>query len=321
MTLHPLAHYPMGPKLKVWLGVHQEAQHLSDQNRDEFLNFVLKHGEDNELATEEELTALVDELVSMDHPFAALKLIDMNPQVWRRSDFRGVLAEGIAAMITQELPRAELCFSAAHELVPEEPAPYSNMAEILIEDQRFDEAQNWVEAGLDTNPNHYRLWELFLALSRRHLPEDAGLAAHVFKKASELSSWAGASLAAEIDPEANASTKVVILSTFYNSGERDEEFLIEYTGALGANSEMDQIPPIIWAAERLSSQPLPWRLYMHAAQAYFALGKHLDFLEVANKISGLKSVPRDALAYLKSHVDEAKRELSSAAEAQSPILN
>jgi hypothetical protein len=321
MTLHPIAHYPMGPKLKSWLGIHKEAEQLSDQNRDEFLNYVLKHGEDNELATEDELTAIVDELVSMDHPFVALKLIDMNPQIWRRSDFRGVLAEGIAAMITQEYPRAELCFSLAHELVPEEPAPYSNMAEILIEDQRFDEALNWVESGLDTNPNHFRLWELFLALSRRNMPTDAGLASIVFKKANDLSSWAGASLAAEIDPEANASTKVVILAPFYHSGERDEEFLIEYTGALGASSEMDQIPPIIWTADRLSTQPLPWRLYMHAAQAYFALGKHTDFLEVANKISALRGVPPDALAYLRNHVNEAKQELAETEGSSSHLVN
>ena len=310
MSLHPLAHYPMGPHLKVWLGVKAEAEQLSDKNRNEFADYVLKFGEENGLSDHESLVNLIDELVSMDHPLAALKLIDMNLDVWDRGDFRGALAEGIAAMITGELPRAELSFAAANQVAPEEPAPYSNMIEILIQDGRYEEASTWADAGLNSNPNHYRLWELFLALSRIHAQTEEALAKAVFEKAQALSSWAGTSLAAEIDPEANPSAKVTLLAPFYNAGERDDEFLIEYTGALGASGDMDSIPQILWAAERLSSRELPWRLYMHASQAYLALGKFEDFQIMSKKISSLNGVPRDVLKYLDDHLKEVLEEQS-----------
>ena len=308
MSLHPLAHYPMGPYLKAWLGVTSEAAQLTDRNRHEFADYVLKFGEENGLSDHESLVNLIDELVSMDHPLAAMKLIDMNLDVWDRSDFRGALAEGIAAMITGELPRAELCFVAANQAAPEEPAPYSNMIEILIQDSRYEDASTWAESGLNANPNHYRLWELFLALSRIDAPNEEALARVVFEKAKVLSSWAGTSLAAEIDPEANPNAKVTLLAPFYNAGERDDEFLIEYTGALGASGDMDSIPQILWAAERLSSRELPWRLYMHASQAYLALGKFEDFQGMCKKISSLKGVPRDVLKYLDDHLKEVIEE-------------
>jgi tetratricopeptide (TPR) repeat protein len=219
-------------------------------------------------------------------------------------------------MITGELPRAELCFAAANQVAPEEPAPYSNMTEILIQDQRYGEALDWAQSGLESNPNHYRLWELYLSLCRIEATSDEALARTIFEKAKSLSSWAGTSLAAEIDPEANPNDKVTLLAPFYKAGERDDEFLIEYTGALGASGDMEAIPQIIWAAERLSSRELPWRLYMHASQAYLALGKMEDFLTLSGKITSLKGVPNDVLGYLADHTREASEDLKRSSTPQ-----
>lgn len=312
MTIHPWAHYPMGPKLTTWLSIGQPAIELSDKDREGFTAFVINYGAEHAVKSEDYLIDLVDELVTMDLPLAALKLIDMNSDVWTRADFRGVLAEGIAAMITGEFPRAELCFSAAQETAPDEPAPYSNMAEILLIDQRLDEARQWIQSGLQAANNHYRLWELFLSLSRIEARDEHSLATSVFAKAKELNSWAGTSLAAEIDPEANPNTKVTLLEPFYNAGEREDEFLIEFTGALGAAGEMEKIPQIVWSAERISGRELSWRLYIHCAQSYLAMGKHSDFLKTADKLTAIKDVPPDVIKYLENHRIEAQSELTQA---------
>jgi len=308
MIEHPWAHYPMGPVLAKWLEIGKPANDMSDQNREGFINFILEFGAEHAVNSEEKLIDLVDELVTMDLPLAALKLIDMNSQLWTRRDFRGSLAEGIAAMITGELPRAELCFASAHESAPDEPAPYSNMAEILLMDQRFDEANQWVLTGLQAANNHYRLWELFLSLTRMKASDEHSLARLVFEQANELNSWAGTSLAAEIDPEANPNTKVTLLEPFYHAGERDEEYLIEFTGALGASGEMEKIPQIVWTAERMAGKDLSWRLYIHCAQSYLAMGKHEDFIKTSQKLTSLKGVPPDVIIYLETHQKEVLEE-------------
>lgn len=312
MPVHPWAHYPMGPKLTIWLAIGQQAAELSDKDREGFTAFVINYGAEHAIKSEQALTDLVDELVTMDLPLAAMKLIDMNADIWTRGDFRGVLAEGIAAMITGEFPRAELCFSAAQEIAPEEPAPYSNMAEILLMDQRLDEARQWIQSGLQAANNHYRLWELFLSLSRIDARDEHSLATAVFAKAKQLNSWAGTSLAAEIDPEANPNTKVTLLEPFYTAGERDDEFLIEFTGALGASGDMEKIPQIVWSAERIAGRELSWRLYIHCAQSYLAMGKHSDFLKTADKLTTIKGIPPDVIKYLDNHRQDAQSELSEA---------
>ena len=85
---------------------------FDDTKKNQFLDFILRHIEDAAVDSEEILVDLIDELVSMDLPTAALKLADFQANIWTRKSFRGTQAEGIAAMIIGDLGRAEMCFKA-----------------------------------------------------------------------------------------------------------------------------------------------------------------------------------------------------------------
>lgn len=306
--------FPMGPKVGEWLGIDQKQNSEFDETkRGEFGDFLLRHIEDAEVKSEEQLVDLLDELVTMDFPNAALKLADFQANIWTRSDFRGSQAEGIAAMITGDLGRAEICFKHAHHAAPEEPAPFTNLVQVLYHDDRLEEADTWLEAGLNTNPNYYRLWELVFAVEQKKGKEQDEINASVYRKAKDLNSWAGFSLASETDLNGNSQTKALHLSAFYAQGERDTEFLIEYTGALGAAGDFEKIPHIYFEAnKKAGGKELPWRLEMHAAQAYLSMGRHEEFIERANSIIKMKYIPLEVQTYLKELHAEAEKELAEA---------
>ena len=318
-----LHNFPMGPKVGAWLGVNQEKMtSFDDSKRSEFNDFILRHIEDANVSNEDTLIDLLDELVSMDLPEAALKLADYQANIWTRKSFRGTQAEGIAAMILGDLGRAELCFKHAHHAEPEEPAPYTNLVQVLYHDDRLEEADTWLEAGLNTNPNYYRLWELVYAVEQKKGKEQEEINRYVYDRAKSKNSWAGYSLASETDVDANSQTKAHNLSSFYSQGERDTEFLIEYTGALGAAGDLEKIPHIYWEANKAAGgKELPWRFEMHAAQAYLSLGRHEEFIGRANAILGMKYIPEEVTGYLTELKAEAEKELSDAKAKAKENLN
>jgi len=111
--------YPMGPKLRIWLGININNDAKNDRRRPEeserqgFADFLLQSigmSQTQPNLDEGQLVDLADELVAMDLPLVALKLIDSFSNCWHRNHFRGVLAEGIAAMQVEDLERSEMCF-------------------------------------------------------------------------------------------------------------------------------------------------------------------------------------------------------------------
>lgn len=309
-----LQNYPVGPKLAEWLEIDQgKTEEFDTSKRGEFKDFILRYIEENDIKSENQLIDLLDEFVSMDLPDAALKLADFQARIWTRRDFRGTQAEGIAAMILGDLARAEMCFKHAHHAAPEEPAPYTNLVQVLYHEDRLEDAQTWLDAGLNTNPNYYRLWELLFALEQKKGKEQQVINKSVYEKAKQVDSWAGYSLASETDSDANSQTKAMHLSTFYSQGERDTEFLIEYTGALGAAGDFEKIPQICWQAKKNSSgKKLPWRLNLHAAQAFLSLGRHEEFLTSAEDVLAEKHLPDEVKIYIEQLKKDAEEELMTA---------
>lgn len=308
------AAYPMGPKMRTWLGISAEAyggdnRPRPDQiERQNFADFLVSYIE--EVSTQgtlqaDQLADLVDELVAMDLPLMALKLIDQFPDAWHRDQFRGVLAEGIAAMQVGELDRSEKCFRIAQTLVPAEPAPYVNLVQILIHGDRLVEARTWCEAGLMVEPNNLNLWDLMADISCR---EKESFSHHdIINSAKKYHSWAGYSLAADLDPQANSQTKAGHLDSFYHQGERSAEFLIEYTGALGSAGDFEKIPQIIWQAEKFSSEPLPWKLHLHGAQAHLAMNQLDRFGAVVDRLRRTSGVPPHIIDELdKTYIEESQ---------------
>ena len=300
-------HYPMGPKLRKWLGISNKeysgfkTELVGADLKRRFVDFLLAYMKENQVGSEGLMIDLMDELLGMDLPILVLKVVDFNREHWSRKDFRGLHIEGLGAMYCGELSRAELCFFDAHKLIPTEPAPYVNLIQIMHHDQRWEESAQWALAGLKACPNHYPLWELFYAYLNE-IGKDP--VAELWARAEEFHSWAGKSLVADIDEQSNQQSKASYLESFYQSGEREASFLVEYTGALGVAGDYDRIPPIVWEAEKSFSH-IPWKLKAHAAQAHLAMDQKDAFRRQANSLLADREFPSQHKQELETLIKES----------------
>ena len=300
-------HYPMGPKLRRWLGISSKeytgfaTDVVGAELKREFVDYLLGYMKENQIADESSMIDLMDELLGMDLPILVLKLVDLNRQLWSREDFRGLHIEGLSAIYCGELSRAELCFYDAHKLVPAEPAPYVNLVQIMHHDKRWEESAAWINAGLQACPNHFPLWELFYAYLDE-IGQDP--VKQLWSRAVELHSWAGKSLVADLDEQSNQQSKASYLEPFYQSGEREADFLVEYTGALGIAGDYDRIPSIVWEAEKSFSH-IPWKLKAHAAQAHLAMDQKEAFRRQADSLLADREFPSQHRQELQDLIKES----------------
>jgi tetratricopeptide (TPR) repeat protein len=269
--------YPMGPVLRRFCGI-SDADYRGDHGntptaneQGEFAAWLADLFLDREVTSSAQLTDLIEELVGMDLPQTALRLVAQYPELLSLDDFRTCLQIGNAAMLAGDLDRAEDSFRAAQELIPEEPAPYTNLAQIFLHQGRFDEARTWIEAGLEAEPNNALLWERLASLE--HALSESGFAARLLEAAEKRQSWAGMSLASDLVDGGDPLAKFARLDKLYSFGLRDQDFLVELTAVMGAAGKYDAIPQIVWQAQRLGSTQLPWQLWLHLAQAELAMNK------------------------------------------------
>jgi tetratricopeptide (TPR) repeat protein len=272
--------------------------------------------EDQAPNNSDHLVDLLEELVAMNTPLLAIKLVDAYPNLFPSNDFRAQLHLGNAAMLVSDLARAESAFIDAQRLVPEEPAPYVNLAEIYCHDGLFDHAKKWCEAGLEAESNHTRLWELIAWIEQQNSGDDASLRESVINKiktlAEQKNSWAGTALACDLRNPEDVLTKAKALDVFFFDGCRDEDFLIEYTAVLGMAGQYDKIPPIVWQFEKqTSSKSQNWQLTMHMVQAFMGLGRDEDARENLKKLVSRDDIPPAAVAAITA----LKQELGDQAKA------
>lgn len=333
---HPFATYPIGPQLRSWLGIAdadysghlRESKPPTPDEEQAVSGYLLDFLADHPAATKAQFTDVLEELVGMHLPLVALKFADLNQDQLDHQDFRTQFQLGNAAMIAGDLGRAELCFRAAQELVPEEPAPYTNLAQIYYQDGRDSECETWCVAGLDASPNHPQLWEIYAALLQVLASTDGGgdraAAQKLLKEAERRGSWAGLSLASDLLEADSPQIKLGYLETLYHQGLKDHDFLIELTAVMGAAGRFERIPPVIWAAEAASSTPLSWQLYFHNAQAHLAMGAATQAREALTKVEASKHLPEaawQAIAAIKEELEQGLSSTESAAaqQLQEPI--
>lgn len=302
--------YPMGPHLRQYLEI-DDANYLGHQRQDRPTadeSAALEAWLSSTCRTRTPLTAdrlidLLDELVTMDLPRAALMLADAHPEELVAPDFRARLALGVAAMICADYGVAEDHLRAAQALIPAEPAPYVNLTQIYLEQGELAAAETWCTAGLDAEPNHFTLWDLLAEVWRdqhgEYLPE------HLMAFAEKRCSWAGLALAANLTTTGDRYLKVNLLERIYQQGERDHQFLIELTGAYGVAGDFAKIPPLVWQAERLASKGLPWQLHLHAAQAHLALAQSDEALARLAKVAADSNLPDEARSAIEELTEEA----------------
>ena len=304
--------YPMGPHTRAYLGI-SDTEYLGDRRQEPvsqtesaaFEDHLIVFSAQAKRLNANELVDLLDELVTMNLPRAALTIASGYPEDSIREDFRARLALGVAGMLCADLSVAEDHLKAAQALIPEEPAPYVNLVQIYLDEQRLDTAETWCLAGLDAEVNHHALWELLAEIMRlRHgdyLPDV------LLAMAEKRCSWAGMSLAANLMATGDRYLKANLLEKLYAQGERDPQFLVELTAAYGIAGDFAKIPPIVWQAEKHASKGLPWQLRIHLAQAQLALGQSAEALATISKTETDQTLPEEALAVLGELAEEARQ--------------
>jgi tetratricopeptide (TPR) repeat protein len=310
-----IRHYPMGPKTRSFLAISDQDYRGSDQpldsaeHRERFSEHLLHALAQRPVISDDELTDLIDELVAMDLPGLVLAVVGERPQLRTFRDFRCQLSLGVAAMLTGDQDLAEDALRSAQEILPAEPAPYINIVQILLSQSRIDEALVWCESGLEQEPNNHALWELMAHL--RQVTDGEAFPDMIMRLANQYNSWAGLSLAASLSSSGDRYLKVNLLDKLYAQGERDPQFLIEYTAALGVAGDMEKIPQVIWLAETSGgSQPLNWQLYLHAAQACLAMDRFQECLSWLGKAEKSKFLPDEARAAMSELKTEAEAGLA-----------
>ena len=303
----------MGPALRGWIGISDAEYrgHDSDvpttEHEDALSEWVLDFASDKPLESVSQFTDIVEELVGMHLPVPALKLVGYFPELVDADDFRAQFQIGNAAMIGGDLSLAESTFRRAQELIPEETAPYINLTQIYFHEHRDAEARTWCMAGLDADHNNIKLWELLATLEAAELGTDAA-AKKIMALSESRSSWAGLSLACEMQSPESPQIKLGYLESLYHQGLRDSNFLIELTAVMGAAGKYDLIGPVVWQAEKLGSGTLPWQLWLHAAQAQLGLGKNdlcKEYLEKVRKMPKLPDSVGPVLDQLSQEASEA----------------
>lgn len=264
--------FPVGPSLRRHLGLPSASEDISPSADDwrRFETHLVKTLSASSFKESDDIATVIEELVMMKLPLAALSFAESADSTSLRQDFRCALGIGSAAMMAGEFVIAEEYLRLAQTIVPEEIAPYTNMCELLYRTERDEDCLAWAINALRVDPNSHRVWELIGALYMQL--DEPSVGERLRKLADEVNSWAGRSLAAQYQSENDPALRAEALEDLYHQGLRDELFLIELTAALGVSVQYEKIPPIVWDAEKLSAQKgLSWQLYAHAAQAYLAM--------------------------------------------------
>ncbi len=300
--------FPMGPRLRGYLGISEaeyrgaEAGHPSPERGDAFQAYLDEFMQRQAVEDQAEFVDLLEELTAMGLSASALALAERFPQFSIEGDFRACLALGSALMMESELDEAVQFLVQAQATVPQEIAPYVNLSAIYFALERDSDSMYWADRGLQIDPNNFRLWELVASI---YLHEDSKTAGtRVRAKAEQLHSYAGSSLAADmIDPQ-DKLLKAQYLSDVFNAGAREEEFLVEYTAALGMAQQFEKIPQLVWRLEHLEKKEIHWKLYAHAAQAHLALNQEEQAAHLIKRVSQFNDVPSQVLSDLQEIYDQ-----------------
>ncbi len=305
----------MGPKLASYLGLSAAAEPEDKLPRGTFFDQAFVHYLRSlhevrlpGLATSD-VVDLLDELTAMDLPDAVLDVSTLRPEVLGGGDFRAELAVGVAAMLTARFEEAEARLREAQRVLPAEPAPYVNLAQIFLSQDRVEEAELWCVSGLDADANHFALWDLLAEILQgrygEYMPE------RLLQLAEKRNSWAGISLAANLTTTGDRYLKANLLERLHAQGERGDEFLVELTGAYGIAGQFEKIPAVVWQAERMNTKGLAWQLHAHVAQAQLAMGKPDECLAAVAKARKSEHLSPDAAMALAELEHEAKESVDT----------
>lgn len=238
--------YQLGPRLRQIVGC--EVITCGCQHRFEWIiDYHLQR-----VASSSEVVA---ELLAMQLPLLAIREQDR----LGLEGFSDFFWRAVAHMQIGDTRVAKNDFYVAHTLVPEEVVVHANLAQIFQREGSTDLAGRWLEVALRIAGNDRNLW---LVATQVWSPVE------IIEVARRLGSWCGASLAVELTGDLDGAGQ--IYRQVFDGGERQAEFLIEFTGNLGYRQRFQDLATVAW--QLLGGVPLPWQVYRHFEQAYQYLG-------------------------------------------------
>jgi tetratricopeptide (TPR) repeat protein len=203
------------------------------------------------------------------------------------------LMQGILCFYEDLFAEAESAFLKAHDLSPEEVAIHVNIAQLFAKQQRKEEAVAWIDAGLQLDANHFQLWEQ-LYLIAPDMVQDL---------AKKYRSWVGMHLYVSAFHSGRAEILTEVFAELSNYYLKDDDFLIEYSAALGQCNAFDSITNLAWRVEH-ADHSLHWKFAQHVAQAYFETEKLDQGMKYLKKALRHKEIPPSVA---RSYADEIKR--------------
>ena len=242
--------YQLGPSLQRIVG--RQAIICGCQHR--FEQIIDRHLQSEEVVISNEIIA---ELLAMQLPLLAIKVQNSLGQ----EDFVNLLLRGVAYMQLGDSRAAKRDLYAAHTLAPDEIAVHANLAQIFHREGLTAMASRWLEVALRIDGNAQNLW---LIATQIWSPTK------ITEVARRLVSWCGASLVVELNGDVDSAGQ--IYRQAFDGGERQAEFLIEFTGNLGYRQRFQELATVAW--QLLAGTPLPWQVYRHFEQAFEFLGNN-----------------------------------------------
>ncbi len=299
--------YPMGPHLKNFLQITdaeykgENAPPASPERLKEFSSFLIDYFQDHKPANHDQFVDLIEEMTSMGLSAVVVQFVEMNAEQTIEGDFRACLALGSSLMLESELDEAALFLRQAQALAPMELAPYVNLVSIYFSMEQDEEAMNWADKALTVDANHSKVWEYIASM---YMYQDRATAGEKVRAKAEANlSYAGMSLAAELIDPNDRLLKAQLLGDAFDAGSRDDEFLIEYTAALGLAEQFEKIPQLIFRLEKMEKKALHWKLFAHGAQAYLAMNKQDEAQELIHKAARSPHIPASIIADLQRVYD------------------
>ena len=302
-------HYPMGPATRNYLDISEvdyqgeNSPAPSESELTYFQESMINLASAKKPSDQTQFVDLVEEWMNMGLSKAAIIMYESYIEDFDAdSDYRALQAAGNSYMMEADLEEALDKLINAHELEPKELSPLVNIAQIYYAQHNDEKAYEWAVAGLRLEPNYGRLWELIASVFMEQSKE--GVSDKVKELSVELNSFAGLSLAAYLADEKDALLRAQYLEIAYDNGIRDEEFLVEYTAALGMSQQYEKIPTIIWNLETVEKKQVSWKLWSHVAQAQLAMEQFERAEEVIMKLESIKDTPANVIKDLKTIYDQ-----------------
>jgi SpoU rRNA methylase family enzyme len=101
-----------------------------------FQDFLMQVVREKPVTSQDIFVDLLEEMTSMGLPQVVIALAEHSPQFAIDTDFRACLALGSSLMMIGELDEAVVVMNQAKALVPQELAPYVNLASIAFSQER-----------------------------------------------------------------------------------------------------------------------------------------------------------------------------------------